>query len=180
MRCAACREAFSPFHDGALGGAEAAEVSSHIDACGACRGEWEAYCRTMRILSWGGAPAEPPGLAARVERAWKATTPELAEAPGPPGGARMRALGAAVFLVAAAGAVLATRPWGRGQGASPRIPETARTEAAPAPTPAAPRKPEHTRKQTEEVLPDGRTRTVIEEDWMEGGVHQHSSVETIR
>lgn len=185
MRCAACREAFSPFHDGALEGAEAADVSAHIDGCAACRGEWEAYCRAMRLLAWGGGPTEPPGLAARVEQAWRATTPDRAEAPA--GGARMRGLGVAVFLVAAAGAVVASRPWTPGQATSPRIadpsprvPGPAPAEAPLEPTPAVPSEPGHTKKQTQEVLPDGRTRTVIEEDWVEGGVRHHSRSETVR
>ena len=69
MTCRECQDRLSPHHDGALGAGEAAAVSAHLASCAACGREWEAYGRTMRALV--GAPEEPPGLASKVDGAWR-------------------------------------------------------------------------------------------------------------
>lgn len=74
MNCRECHERFSPYHDGALDAVEAGEVSGHLETCPSCGREWEVYRRAMRAI--GGAPPEPPGLASRVDGAWRGAPPE--------------------------------------------------------------------------------------------------------
>lgn len=74
MTCRECIERLSPYHDGALDAGEATAVSGHLASCAACGREWEAYGRAMRALA--DAPEEPPGLASRVDGAWRSAPSE--------------------------------------------------------------------------------------------------------
>ncbi len=74
MTCRECQDRLSPYHDGALGAGEAAAVSAHLASCAACGREWEAYRRALRVLIE--APEEPPGLASRVDGAWRSAPSE--------------------------------------------------------------------------------------------------------
>ncbi len=98
MNCRECLERLSPYHDGALDAADASGVSAHLDACAACGWEWEAHRRAMRAIA--GAPTEPPGLASRVDSAWRS-----ARAGRPRGWAKHDV----VFLIAALATVLVLR-----------------------------------------------------------------------
>ena len=99
MMCRECLERLSPYHDGALDAVEASAVSGHLASCAACGREWEAYGRAMRALA--GAPEEPPGLASRVDEAWRS-------APSAPA-SRGWVLPMIVYALATIGAVLVMR-----------------------------------------------------------------------
>lgn len=99
MTCRECIERLSPYHDGELDAGEATAVSGHLASCAACGREWEAYERAMRALA--GAPEEPPGLASRVDGAWRSAPPAPAS--------RGWALPILVYALATIGAVLVLR-----------------------------------------------------------------------
>ncbi|MEK7866362.1 MAG: zf-HC2 domain-containing protein [Planctomycetota bacterium] len=99
MTCRECLDRLSPYHDRALGPEEASAVSAHLASCAACGREWEAYGRAMRALD--GPPPEPPGLASRVDDAWRSA--------GRTRGSRGWLLALVVYALTTIGAVIVLR-----------------------------------------------------------------------
>jgi anti-sigma factor RsiW len=69
MSCPQVREMFSAYLDGAISGREMQQVSNHLDACGECKQEFEAWRGVQQVLGQVGAVKAPADLGLRLRLA---------------------------------------------------------------------------------------------------------------
>src|SRR5262245_35758630 len=74
MTCAEARESFSDLYDGRLAGAALADLDRHLEACPACRAEWDAFLGAIQMVAELGSAEPSPGFAARVRQRMEAPT----------------------------------------------------------------------------------------------------------
>lgn len=68
-RCAAVRESFSAYLDGALPGRTMGELASHLHRCTACTSEFEAWRGVQSVLGELGPATVPPALQSQLRDA---------------------------------------------------------------------------------------------------------------
>ena len=68
MTCDEVRASFSDLYDGAASAADAAHLRRHLQACPACRMEWDTFQRAMQAVTDLGKAEPSPGFAARVRQ----------------------------------------------------------------------------------------------------------------
>jgi len=66
MKCAEIKKLFSPYLDGRVSGAEMRSLTSHVEQCAACAGEYAAAQRTQQLLASLGRKKE--GIRKRKQR----------------------------------------------------------------------------------------------------------------
>jgi len=66
MKCAEIKKLFSPYLDGRVSGAEMRSLTSHVEQCAACAGEYAAAQRTQQLLASLGRKKAPPDLALKL------------------------------------------------------------------------------------------------------------------
>lgn len=66
MSCVPTRENFSAYLDGALSGRAMQELQAHLESCGACAAEFNAWRGVQRVLSAAGAVKAPTDLGLRL------------------------------------------------------------------------------------------------------------------
>jgi anti-sigma factor RsiW len=69
MSCLQVREMFSDYLDGAISGREMQTLSSHLDDCGECKAEFEAWRGVQQVLSAAGPVKAPEDLGLRLRLA---------------------------------------------------------------------------------------------------------------
>ena len=66
MKCTEARATFSSYLDGAVTGTQMREITSHLEQCGECSGEYTQLRGTQQLLARAGRRAAPPELAFRI------------------------------------------------------------------------------------------------------------------
>ena len=66
MSCLPVREMFSAYLDGAISGREMQQVSNHLDGCGECKSEFEAWRGVQQVLGQVGVVKAPADLGLRL------------------------------------------------------------------------------------------------------------------
>ena len=66
MNCHRARSLFSSYLDGAVPGRQMQAVSQHLGECAACRAEYAAWQRTLRLVASLGPKPAPPELVLRL------------------------------------------------------------------------------------------------------------------
>lgn len=160
MTCEEAREAFTDLYDGTLSGPPLAELSHHMDACPACREEWESFRAGLRAL---GAlrDAEPePGFAMRVAARIEAPSVwrRLREALFAPPWPKMPLHAAALAVLVLAGVWLVQREPAIRQAAEVRPPASP-APAAPVPAPSRPTEVPLAAKEPAEPAAEPRSPT---------------------